>query len=116
MPNSLSSDDVAEKRFSHDENLDACLLRPRPMRVRKVGTSGTKGQGLGIGCRGRDLCRNRICSLCAAARPVFGAKRRNEARSVVVTLMTAAAAAALLLEGKTWLAKLGRLDEAAIFE
>jgi len=46
---------VREKRKDHDGNLEVCLERPRPIRVRKVGTSGTKGVGSGIilgGCLG----------------------------------------------------------------
>lgn len=35
------------KSLSQEEILDAWALRPRPMRVRKVGTSGTNGVGFG---------------------------------------------------------------------
>lgn len=34
-------------------NLEACWLRPRPITVRKVCTSGTKGVGEGISPAGR---------------------------------------------------------------
>lgn len=60
MPSSLSSSDVREKSDCHDGNLLACLLRPRPMSVRNVSTSGTKGRGSGIGGAGRALWRHRI--------------------------------------------------------
>lgn len=79
MPSSLSSGDVRENSDSHEGNLDACLLRPRPMRVRKVVTSGTNGRGDGIAWGGRVLCRKRLCTL---ARHVFGATKRHGARKL----------------------------------
>lgn len=48
MPSSRSWGDVREKRASQVGNLAVCELRPRPMSVRKVLTSGTKGVGDGI--------------------------------------------------------------------
>lgn len=55
MPSSLSSGDVSENSASHDGNLLACLERPRPIRVRKVVTSGTNGRVAGIEGAGRVL-------------------------------------------------------------
>lgn len=63
MPSSLSSGDVRENRASQEGNLLACLLRPRPMSVRNVSTSGTNGRGLGIVGAGRVLCRHRTWTL-----------------------------------------------------
>lgn len=74
MPNSLSSGEVREKRAFHEGNLLAYLLRPRPIRVRKVGTSGTKGTGLGIGCAGRVLWSCRICPVLEKALPLCRSK------------------------------------------
>lgn len=60
MPSSFSCGDVREKRDSHDGNLDACLFRPRPISVRKVGTSGTNGLGCGIFGAGLVLWSHRV--------------------------------------------------------
>lgn len=49
------------KSDSQEVILGACLESCRPMRVRKVGASGTKGVGCGMGGRGREECRERIC-------------------------------------------------------
>jgi hypothetical protein len=48
------------KRASQEGNLEACLLRLRPMRVRKVDASGTKGIGAGIGRTLDELWRERV--------------------------------------------------------
>ena len=48
-PRSRSWPEVREKREGQLGILAACWERLRPMRVRKVGGSGTKGVGEGIG-------------------------------------------------------------------
>jgi hypothetical protein len=55
MPSSLSWSEDREKRASQVGNFEACALRPRPIRVRKVGTSGQKGVGSGISGRVVDV-------------------------------------------------------------
>ena len=44
-PRDLSCGEERVKSSSHEENLEACSFSCRPMRVRKVLTSGTKGVG-----------------------------------------------------------------------
>lgn len=48
MPSSRSWDESSEKSASQLGNLEAWELSPRPISVRKVGTSGQKGMGDGI--------------------------------------------------------------------
>ena len=48
------------KSFSHDGNLLVCLDIPRPIRERKVATSGTKGVGEGTRGEATFLWRWRI--------------------------------------------------------
>ena len=47
MPSCFSSGEVRENKESHEGNLLAYLFIPRPISVRKVCTSGTKGTGSG---------------------------------------------------------------------
>lgn len=72
MPRSLSCGEVRLKRASQDGILLAWVERPRPMSVRKVVASGTKGVGLGIEVGGTRACRNRGC---CGWRIVLGAKQ-----------------------------------------
>lgn len=68
MPNSFNWGDVKEKRASQVGNLAACWLMPRPMRVRKVLTSGTNGVGDGMyGVLLACLCADRVWRGCCAA-------------------------------------------------
>ena len=50
---------MSRKRASHEGILDECWLNCRPISVRKVGTSGTKGVVDGIGGCGREECKQR---------------------------------------------------------
>ena len=50
-PSSLSWFEDREKRASQEVNLEVCFESCRPMRVRNVAGSGTKGVGEGIGAR-----------------------------------------------------------------
>lgn len=87
MPSSLSSGDVSENSASQEGNLLACLLRPRPMSVRNVSTSGTKGRGSGIVGAGRVLCRHRIWTLGAVKEGVVVDTRgRSDDHSVRVLI------------------------------
>lgn len=52
---------MSDHRDSHEGNLDACLLSPRPIRVRKVVTSGMNGFGSGISCAALVLCNDLVC-------------------------------------------------------
>ena len=63
-PSSRSCSDERENRASHVGNLLACCRSPRPIRVRKVSTSGTKGMGAGIsGSFGSEsLCAHLACA------------------------------------------------------
>lgn len=61
MPSSFSSGEVSVKSLSQDSIFAACADRPRPMRVRKVETSGTKGVGRGTGEGLMVLWRDRCC-------------------------------------------------------
>jgi len=47
MPSSLSCGEESVKRSFQEEILEACCESERPIRVRKVGTSGTNGVGSG---------------------------------------------------------------------
>lgn len=47
------------KRESQEVNLEECVESLRPMRVRKVGASGTKGVGEGMGGAGMRAWRGR---------------------------------------------------------
>lgn len=49
MPSSLSCTEVRLKSADQDGILEACCERERPMSVRKVVASGTKGVGGGGG-------------------------------------------------------------------
>lgn len=87
MPSSLSCGEVREKRASHEGNLLAYLLRPRPIRVRKVGTSGTKGRGWGIGGAGLVLCSCRICPVREKALPLCRSRPKvDRSRSPFILL------------------------------
>lgn len=61
MPRSFSWGEVRLKRASQDVNLLACFERSRPMSVRKVDASGTKGVGEGIEGGGMRAWRKRGC-------------------------------------------------------
>lgn len=63
MPRSLSWSEVKENKAFQDGIFDACWLRLRPMRVRNVCVSGTKGVGRGIGAALMLSCRQRHCVL-----------------------------------------------------
>lgn len=59
-PAFLSCAEVDVKRESHVGSLLAWVCAERPMRVRKVGTSGTVGVGRGAGGGRREACRVRV--------------------------------------------------------
>jgi hypothetical protein len=59
MPRSRSSRDESWNISSQDVNLAVCLERERPISVRKVAWSGTKGMGAGMGGRRMCTCRHR---------------------------------------------------------
>lgn len=63
-PSSRNCSDVRENRASHVGNLFAYCLRSRPIKVRKVSTSGTKGMVAGTsGSFGSEsLCTHLACA------------------------------------------------------
>lgn len=67
-PRDLSCGEERVKSSSHEENLEAWSLSCRPMRVRKVGTSGTKGVGGGMVGGGRLevlwMVRRQVLQMC----------------------------------------------------
>lgn len=66
--------DVSENNASHDSILLACADSFRPMSVRKVVASGTKGVGEGILVGFIDVCRFRFCGIGAAEQNVIGVR------------------------------------------
>ena len=64
MPSSRNCSEVCVKSARQDVILEACWLRPRPISVRNVWTSGTKGVGGGMYWRsGRSWWRSRSCGV-----------------------------------------------------
>lgn len=61
MPRFLSCGEVRVKRASQEGILEAWVESLRPIKVRKVVVSGTKGVGLGTGGMAMGLWRRRCC-------------------------------------------------------
>ncbi len=60
MPSSLSCAELRIKSAFHEGIFDACWLRFRPIKVRKVGTLGTNGVGRGTRTALARVCRCRV--------------------------------------------------------
>lgn len=74
MPSSLSCAEVREKSAFHDGIFDACWLKLRPIRVRKVCASGTNGVGRGIRIGLTRVCK---CRACEAIRDCVKGRRKD---------------------------------------
>lgn len=83
MPSSRSCSDERENSASHVGNLETCWLRPRPMTVRKVWTSGMKGVGRGISGIREDAGAGGVAAAEEAARIGCVDGWRNAERQVI---------------------------------